>query len=236
LLLDQAEEYQTTPDSQSLRQQAQASLDSLDAVERLDFQPVLAEPLTETARITRMIASVDELYLLDEAEGVVLRTVRTNQGYQIETTFQCGPGSYGGFIVGAITDIAAMPKGNDLKATIAAIDANGNLLYCLPGEEALAQPMEPPDIHWGSPQGLTVDTGDLYILDPQTNAVWIYRGMETTKQPRLFFGEQIPPMHDVIDMAVNRNDLYLLHADGHMTTCEYSGLLESPTRCEDPAT
>jgi len=236
VLLDQTEAFQTTPDSQNLRQQAQSSLDNLDAVERLEFQPVLADALEETAQITRMVASVDELYLLNEVEGVVLRTVRTNQGYQIDPTFQCGPGPYGGFIVGAITDIAALPKGNDLKATIAAIDADGNLLYCIPGEEALARQMEPPDIHWGTPQGLTVDTGDLYILDPQTNAVWIYRGMEITKQPRLFFGEQIPPMHDVIDMAVNLTDLYLLHADGHLTTCDYSGLLESPTRCEDPAT
>jgi len=43
-------------------------------------------------------------------------------------------------------------------------------------------------------------------------------------------------MHDVIDMAVNLTDLYLLHTDGHLTTCDYSGLVESPTRCEDPAT
>jgi len=25
----------------------------------------------------------------------------------------------------------------------------------------------------------------------------------------------------------------LLHEDSHLTTCEYSGLVESPTRCED---
>ncbi len=42
-------------------------------------------------------------------------------------------------------------------------------------------------------------------------------------------------MQDVIDLAVNDFDLFLLHEDGHLTTCEYSGLAESPTRCEDPA-
>jgi hypothetical protein len=26
-----------------------------------------------------------------------------------------------------------------------------------------------------------------------------------------------------------------LHEDSHLTTCEYSGLAESPTRCDDPA-
>jgi len=42
-------------------------------------------------------------------------------------------------------------------------------------------------------------------------------------------------MQDVIDMAVNQNDLFLLDADGHLTTCVFSGFVESPTRCEDPA-
>jgi hypothetical protein len=47
--------------------------------------------------------------------------------------------------------------------------------------------------------------------------------------------EDIPPMQDVIDLAVNQNDLYLLHADNHVTTCAFSALIESPTRCEDRA-
>ena len=41
-------------------------------------------------------------------------------------------------------------------------------------------------------------------------------------------------MQDVIDIAVNQNDLYLLHADGHLTTCVYSALATSPTRCKIP--
>ena len=41
-------------------------------------------------------------------------------------------------------------------------------------------------------------------------------------------------MEDVIDLSVYNDDLYLLHADGHITICTYSGLAESPTRCDDP--
>jgi hypothetical protein len=78
--------------------------------------------------------------------------------------------------------------------------------------------------------------GDLYVLDPPANAVWIYRNINLSQEPRLFFGSQVPFMPDVIDLAVNRNDLYLLHSDGHITTCTYSGLQESPTRCQDPTT
>jgi hypothetical protein len=127
-----------------------------------------------------------------------------------------------------------MPPGNDTNVTIIGIDANGNLLRCIPGEIPEATPLEPPDINWGSPTKITVDSNDLYVLDPQTNAVWIYRGMDVSQAPRLFFDQQIPSLGDVIDMAVNQNDLYLLHSDGHLTTCVYGALSTSPTRCKDP--
>jgi hypothetical protein len=41
-------------------------------------------------------------------------------------------------------------------------------------------------------------------------------------------------MKDVIDLAVDKSDLYLLHEDGHVTLCTYSDLGVSPTRCTDP--
>jgi hypothetical protein len=233
--LDQAEAYQTTTESKEMRKQAQTALDSLEGVERLDFKQALVDQLAESAVISNMATAGDDLYLLNQAEGVVLRALLTNEGYRIDPTFQCGPGPYNGTIVGALIDVAPLPRGNDLDADVLAIDSNGNLLYCIPGQDPQAFTMQPPDINWGAPLAVTVDTGDLYILDPPTNAVWIYRGMDIDNPPRLFFGEEIPPMQDVIDLAVNVNDMFLLHEDSHLTTCEYSGLAESPTRCEDPA-
>jgi hypothetical protein len=234
LHLNNAELFQTTDDSQGLRQQAQGIVDSLNATERLDFRPAIVDQLDETAQITRLVAREDALYMLNATDGVVERAILTNEGYRIDTTFQCGPGPYGGYIVGSIIDIAPIPPGIDFKATILAIDANGNLLRCIPGDTPLASPLEPPDINWGSPRGITVDANDLYVLDPQTNAVWIYRGMDVSQSPRLFFDQQIPPMQDVIDIEVNQNDLYLLHEDGHLTSCVYSAQSTSPTRCKEP--
>jgi len=232
--LDNAEFYQTTDDSKEMRKYAQDILDDLDAVERLIFRSAIVDQLDETANITRMVALEDGLYLLNASDGVVERAIITNEGYQIDTTFQCGPGPYGGYIVGSIIDIAPVPKEDDTEATIFGIDANGNLLRCIPGATPLASPMEPPDIHWGTPRGMTVYGNDFYVLDPITNAVWIYRGMEIDQPPRLFFDQQIPPMQDVIDLEINQNDLYLLHEDGHLTTCVFSALVGSPTRCKDP--
>jgi uncharacterized protein len=237
LHLDQAEAYQTTSESKEMRNQAQAVLDEMEGVERLDFKPALVDQLAETAVISRIVSDGDDLYLLDQSQGVVLHALLTNEGYLIDPTFQCGPGPYSnGVIIDPLVDIARLPRGNELGAAILAIDSNGNSLSCILATEPVATAMRPPDINWGSPQALAIDTGDLYILDAQNNAVWIYRGMDTEKPPRLFFGDDIPPMQDVIDIAVNGYDLYLLHKDSHLTTCEYSGLAESPTRCEDPAT
>ena len=234
LHLNNAEIYKSTDESQELRLQAQDVVDTLDSIERLDFRPAIIDQLGETAQIIRLIARNDGLYMLNGTDGVVGRAILTDEGYRLDTTFQCGPGPYGGFIIGSLVDIAAMPQGNDLKATILGIDANGNLLRCIPGELPVATPLEPPDINWGSPRKITVDGNDLYVLDPQTNAVWIYRGMDVSQAPRLFFDQQIPPLQDAIDMAVNQNDLYLLHEDGHLTTCVYGALSTSPTRCKNP--
>ncbi len=232
--LDNAEIFLTTEESENLRQKAQVIVDDLNAIDRLDFRPAIVDQLDESAQIIRIVTREDAIYMLNAADGVVERAILTNEGYTLDTTFQCGPGPYGGYIVGALVDIESMPFGNDIQAAIVGIDANGNLLYCIPGATPLASPMEPPDINWGTPQGFTIDGNDLYILDPQINAIWIYRGMDVSQAPRLFFDQQIPPMQDVIDIAVNQNDLYLLHEDGHLTTCVYSALSTSPTRCKIP--
>jgi hypothetical protein len=232
--LDNAEIYLTTEESENLRQKAQGIVDDLNAIDRLEFRPAISDQLDESAQIIRIVSREDDLYMLNATDGIVERAILTNEGYTLDTTFQCGPGPYGGYIVGALVDIEAMPFGNNLQASILGIDANGNLLYCIPGATPLASPMEPPDINWGTPQGFTIDGNDLFILDPQINAIWIYRDMDVSQAPRLFFDQKIPPMQDVIDIAVNQNDLYLLHEDGHLTTCVYSALASSPTRCKIP--
>ena len=54
-------------------------------------------------------------------------------------------------------------------------------------------------------------------------------------RPYFFFGGQIPELDDAIDLAVNGDDLYILHSDGHLSTCSYSRIETVPTRCVDPA-
>jgi hypothetical protein len=228
--INQAENFLVTPETETLRAHARQALDNMDTIQRINYQPAILGGLAGSAQITRMFATDTDLYLLDSSNGNVIRAVLTGKGYERDPDFSCSPTS----TVGPIIDISPLPKGNDLRATVLAMDANANLLYCIPGKSPGSNSPAPPQINWRGPIGFTYDAGDLYVLDPPANAVWIYRGGQVSQEPRLFFGSQIPFMPDVVDLAVNRNDLYLLHTDGHITTCTYSSLQESPTRCQDP--
>lgn len=233
--LDSAEFYKVTPDSQNLRNQAQAALDSLDKIERLDFQPAVAEGLLGTDfNVKRMITNGNDLYLLNADQGNVLRAYLTGRGYEVDATFKCGP-SYGPLVVRQLVDIVALTPGTYKKATLLAIDSSGSLLYCSPnGEQPEAVQLALPG-NFKEATNLEIDGGDLYVLDPQSKAVWIYPGLKVDQLPRDFFGEDRPDnMADVIDMTINNDDLFLLHADGQISKCVYGSPSLSPTRCDDP--
>ena len=236
--LDEAETYGSSDDSHSLRLFAYSMLDDLDIVERLDYQPAIVRGLPKDTTISKIVVNVDnELYLLTGEDGYVLRATYSDQGYVLDSVFNCGPIPQP-LMVGALIDIAALPRGQEDGATLLGMDANGNLLRCIPGEDnaPLALQMAPPDINWGDPKAFALDGSNIYVLDPQTNAVWIYWGIDGyTELPTYYFGNQVPPLQSVISMVVNDGDLYLLHEDGHMTMCTYSAYVDAPTRCTEPA-
>ena len=231
--LDKAEYYAATSQSQALRTQAIENLDNLDAIKRLDYKQAIVGGLDSGVSVTRLIATATDLYILNGMQGDVLRAIMTGRGYEIDPNFQCGP-TYGPINVGPLVDIAELPPGSFENASLLGMDANGNLLYCVIGSQPYSATMAPPNTGFGEPNAMTLDGSDLFVLDPKVNAVWIYRNLVVREQPRLFFGDFVPPMLDVIDLAVYNDDLFLLHADGHTTKCTYSGLAESPTRCDDP--
>jgi len=232
ILLQKAEGYKVTTDSTALHQQAQNALDQLDDVVRMTFQPALLTTLPSTTNISRMVTNGDDLYMLDSTNGSVLRAFLTGRGYQIDTTFDCGPGS------APLVDITSMPLNNLFNATIVGIDSTGNLLYCLPGNPPIANKtaLTPPADQWGHIASFMVDSNQLYVLDPQNN-IGMYSILQDNSfndQPEKFFTSP-QPISDTIDFVVNAQDLYLLHSDGHLTLCTFSLIGVEPTRCTDPA-
>ena len=239
--LDQADTYQVTQDSLSLRQQAQVALDNLDSIVRLDFAPAIVGGLDRSVQVTRMAATNTDLYLLDASRGSVIRAALGSQGYEVDKDFKCGPGQYGTLTVGNLIDIEALQMSNDYNARVMAIDGSGTLLYCGFNMDPEAVPLPPPPLGW---QGiaafsLDMDGKNLYVLDPLGNTVWVYQGTsgKFNDSPTIFFGQQVPQnMGSTIDLAANNSDLYLLFQDGHVTSCPASHYDVVPLRCTDPAT
>ena len=232
-----AESHRETSETITLRQEADAQLDALLGITRLQFNPAFSSNLG--IDISRMAASEEDLFVLNAVNGEVLRAqpAKGGRGFELDSTFSCKPGVYGNYTVGPLVDILALPSLNSVNATLLGIDATGNLLYCAPGQVAQAIPLPMPDTNWGRVTAFTLDAGNLYVLDAPARAVWVYTGKDGTfiDQPYFFFGGQTPEKQDVIDLVVAGDELYMLHADGHLSTCSYSRIVSVSTRCQDPS-
>jgi hypothetical protein len=233
--LNAADSYRKLPEAQTLRQQILVELDNLDLARRLNYQPAIIGSLPEGTKVGRLVVADNDIYMLDRQTGNVLRATYTDRGYQLDFTFQCGPGSPAN--AGPLIDISAWPAGTPPVAPIVGIDANGTLLFCAP--DSLPQPKKLPNSPLGELQnlaGFALDLSDVYVLDPASDAVWVYYNGDFNGEPADYFGEQKIPLDDIIDMAANNEELYLLHSDGHMTVCSTGQLGEAtPNRCIDPA-
>jgi hypothetical protein len=228
--LDRAESYKTTIDSMTLRSQAQRALDSFDYIYRMNYQEAIAGSLGGSVQITHLAATANELFFYNASGGNVLRAVQTGRGYEIDPDFKCSTNPS----FGPIIDLQSGMRTDTIRASVIAMDSNGNLMYCNQGESPKMTSPAPPQIGWGSPAAFTIDNNTLYILDPQANAVWFYRGMDLTNPPHLYFDDQIPNLQTAVALAVNGDDLYILHGDGQLTTCKYRSFQVSRTRCESP--
>src|SRR5688572_6954042 len=234
LNVERAEEHRETAETINLHKEAEAKLDGLLGITRMEFNAAFsAKPNID---VSRMAASEDDLYLLNAANGEALRAIPSGGGgFELDSAFSCKPGVYGNYTVGPLVDILALPLVNLIDATLLGIDASGNLLYCKSGEVAQAIPLPTPDTNWGRVTGFILDGGNLFVLDAPSRAVWVYAGKDGTfaDRPYFFFGQQTPTQ-DVIDFIVSGDEMVMLHADGHVSTCSYSRIDSSTSQCQDP--
>ncbi len=235
-LLEQAEVYGVTQQTQDMRQHIQLAMDDMDNVRRLNYQPAIIGGLSEDVSIARMLVVDNDLYMLDRNSGRVLRGLVTNSGYEIDLAFQCGPDASLVYQIGPLVDITYSPS-NSARAAVMGMDARGGIVKCYtsgsPDVEVLTLPNRVVD---GDLTSLILEQGNTYVLDPLNRAVWIYWGSDFAQEPQFFFGDEVPNLDDIVDMAVEKEQLYMLRASGSMVVCTYSGLVVSPTRCVDPAT
>ena len=233
--LDKAAAYQKSEEVNALYLRARLALDELDGAKRLIYKPAFAAGLFPDMSVSNIISLNRDLYVLDKTSGEVRHLTLQSQGYSLDEAFRCGPGSINGVQVGKLVDMVAIPINNPAKAPILAIDAAGTLLYCAVGSNPTAAILLPPDGGWRELKSIAFDSGKLLVLDSAANAIWIYRGFSSNfdQVPVSYFDAMPVKLQDAIDLAVNGDELFLLHADGHSSHClasQISGLVT----CEDP--
>jgi hypothetical protein len=232
--LDIAESFHSTADSKALRLEAQQALDTIEHVTRIDLQPAIRGELDKSVQVSRIVATSEELYLLNAARGNVIRALYTPRGYEVDPSFRCGKGTYGTIVMGPPVGLVSLPKGNTDNADTLSLDENGNRLYCGQGSDLpLAKRITlPPE--WEKPSAITLnpDNLNLYVLDIPASQVWIFQkiGKDDVLLP-FFKPEEQRNLADVIDIAAASGDLFLLHADGQVSRCTYGQSADIPARC-----
>lgn len=233
-MVNKAETYQKTTESHSLLLQTQTVLDEMDNIVRVELKPAIVGGLPSSVNISRIEATQTDLYLLDTNQGRVLRAILTGRGYELDSGFKCNPGPYGSYIVSSLVDFRLLPKGNSMDAALIALDSGGNAVYCGPDISATSIALTPPENKWGQIKAIEYNTGVLYVLDTLNNAVWMYSGGAggDSEKPEMFFTDNAPSISDVVDISVNGVDLYMLHADGHLSQCTRNNI-SGATKCHD---
>jgi hypothetical protein len=233
-ILSQAGSAPGNPEVDQLRNEAGAALDILNQVRRVDYQPAIVGGLPAGANIIRILSNNDTLYLLDGNGSTVYRANNTAQGYVLDSTFICAPNTPSQ--VGPLIDMLSGASMVQPPAEVVLLDPTGDLLFCATASRPMSSGLQPPTARtFTELKAFTQDFNYLYVLDPPANAVWVYPANDPGQNPSLYFDETIPPMQDTLDLAAAADELYLLHADGHLTLCQTSNLDVSPTRCTDPA-
>ncbi len=243
--LDEADRFGSSEESAALRTQARTALDALDGVTRMEMQPVFTGGFDAGLHFTHMAASPTDVYMLDSGAGRIMHLSMTGSGYEVDSRFQCGPGliseiqagedQVNQVQVGPLLDLVLLPPGNAYQANIMGIDAGGNLIYCKVGSAPEAAALPAPDTAWLQITNIGIDQGLLYVLDKQNNRIWVYVGTDYKFEnaPRLYFDNTVPVLSDVVSIAVNSEDMYILHDSGQMTTCSFRQYAGDQTRCSD---
>jgi hypothetical protein len=222
-MLSLAETYGTSSESQTMREQVQLALDTINLVSRLDFHPLVSGGFGSDAMITGLAASANDLYVLDGKHEIIRHAWGTpERGYEIDTAFECLGTATISQELSAPIDFVLQPAPGALGMEgVVTIDNDGTLLYCAPDRQPAIAQLTPPDIGWGRIQAIDVYGDGLYVLDPANNAVWIYAatGGFFSGVPEMFFVEEVRELKGAIDLAMAHDELVILYADGRLDRC-----------------
>jgi len=203
-------------DTQALREEAQAQLDVLDRVTRLDDVTVLHE-YPPQGRPGRVLQVQEAIYVLDRQTNRVYRHHLDTSGkvlIESSTVVLLHEGQeMGDKAVGALADMLWLPAGDSGRLLI--LDQEGTLWAHSP--DGRVQPLALPRLDSASAGDWRLSSYEerLYVLVPDQNQVFRYRPIESSfGEPEICFPHgREPDCSDVSDMAIDGH-IYLLWETG----------------------
>lgn len=209
-------------------------LDELEKVIRLSFAPVLSQRLPADHKISQLVVTDTEIYILDETDNKVIREVFNGNRFDRDNNFVCGSNA----VVtdgdpGDLLTILALPRAGSAN-TIAALDHNANLVYCGPGKSQEVEPLPLPAAGIKSVTSAAIQGSTMILLDAVGRAIWTYQAdedMKFTSDPMFYLGNNIPENFSTsTDLVFNQDNVYILAEGGALTVCGSDGT----TDCESP--
>jgi hypothetical protein len=236
-VLKSTAKYGSSDEMITLQNHAARMLDNFDGITPLEFHPAVSGGLEADARITALLALDRELYALDSTQDRVLRLQLGQGGYQLDDTFLCQSGDFPDISVGSLADILWVPDisigtqtpSSTHSGAVVAMDGKGTLLYCPPGGKSMAGKLVAPRTGWSTPTSIGYYNGRLYVLDPEKNGFWRYEMSDNggfDQSPTDYFSGDHPSLTDAVDFVVASGEVFFLHADGHVTRCQYDPLFQ----------
>ncbi len=224
-LVTESESFGKSESTTEIKKFIQAELDNLQDVTRIDIQPTIFGGLDKRIKISRMGTNTNgDVYAMDSGTGRVIRMIATRPDYVIDNSFVCGPGKFGEVIVDALVDIEPVNYPNKINTTLMGIDTRGNLIMCIPGSDPIAVELKRSDMNWGEIKALAFNGYSLYVLDAgdKTRDIYRYSSNEYAfdQVPESLFSGNIPEnLANSLDISVNQEELFLVHASGQLTRC-----------------
>lgn len=209
------------PEAVALRQQAQAALDVLDKVRRVE--PTLLWDFGTDLRPRRLVVRPPFLFVLDEATSAVYGLTLTPSGDGVEEE---GPApillaqglEVDGLPARRLLDMVwAAAEGGRTTDGLLILEEGGSLIVSDSwGIRRIALGIAPDQ---ADAVATAVFGGRLYLLDPQAGQIWRYlpEGAGYPHRPEPYFAAEAPrPLSAAQDLAID-GSIYVLDEDGTVT-------------------
>jgi hypothetical protein len=176
--------------------------------------------LGPAAQLVRLVAASDDLYVIDNAAGHVLRYVLHGLPYaELFAQVMRRRERANGLIMGRPLDLFLAGE------RLLILDDSGSLWsYWGPEYSRVVVPLRLQSDQ-GTPRAVALHGGALLLLDPTRRQVWLYRrdsagGYDTL--PRTLLPRPLPALAGATRLAVSRDALLVLRSDGSVLAIPWS--------------